>query len=149
MTALPLPLFPLAGRAPSESQHTRAVFPVSSALTGGSWSAMLSSINGNCANFTLASPPTAAIGRYKLSLQMMCGNQAYARFLGQFVLLFNPWCQGKMLLLPACRPGMGLCPTGVFLLRVARQTMQLVPHDSLPHHSFPSKQAGNHRLREL
>ncbi|CAI5778688.1 protein-glutamine gamma-glutamyltransferase E-like [Podarcis lilfordi] len=84
------------GRAPSESQHTRAVFPVSSALTGGSWSAMLSSINGNCANFTLASPPTAAIGRYKLSLQMMCGNQAYARFLGQFVLLFNPWCQGDL-----------------------------------------------------
>lgn len=88
-------LLSLAGKSPSESYHTRAAFAVSTALTAGAWSAAQGSGDGNSVNFTLNSPPTAAIGRYKLSLQVTCGNKAYSRFIGQFVLLFNPWCSGK------------------------------------------------------
>uniref|UniRef100_A0A8D2KX64 protein-glutamine gamma-glutamyltransferase n=1 Tax=Varanus komodoensis TaxID=61221 RepID=A0A8D2KX64_VARKO len=81
-------------KAPSESHHTRAVFPVSGTLVGGAWSAAQESSTSNCVNFLISSPASAPIGRYKLSLQVICGNQAQARFLGQFILLFNPWCTG-------------------------------------------------------
>ncbi|NXN70313.1 TGM3 glutamyltransferase, partial [Himantopus himantopus] len=45
-------------------------------------------------NFTISSPANAVIGRYNLILQVTSGNKIFSRFLGQFVLLFNPWCPG-------------------------------------------------------
>ncbi|XP_061486651.1 protein-glutamine gamma-glutamyltransferase E-like [Rhineura floridana] len=84
------------GSAPSESHHTRAGFAVSSALSRGAWSAVMGSTDSNSVNFTLISPSTAVIGRYKLSLRVMCGNQVNSTFLGQFILLFNPWCSGDL-----------------------------------------------------
>lgn len=93
--------FPLPGKAPSEANHTRVGFPVTKQLAGGgSWCAARGCSEANSVNFSLASPPTAAVGRYKLSLQVTCGNQVNTTFLGQFVLLFNPWCSGKR---PAAR----------------------------------------------
>uniref|UniRef100_A0ABM5G4P5 Protein-glutamine gamma-glutamyltransferase E-like n=1 Tax=Pogona vitticeps TaxID=103695 RepID=A0ABM5G4P5_9SAUR len=82
------------GKAPSESHYTRAVFAVSGALVAGSWSAVEVSREANCVNFSILSPPTAPIGRYKLSLRVACGDKAYAYLLGEFILLFNPWCSG-------------------------------------------------------
>ncbi|XP_014459760.1 protein-glutamine gamma-glutamyltransferase 6 [Alligator mississippiensis] len=79
------------GPSPSEGSRTRAVFNVSSAGASG-WSASQGPSESNYTNFTLCSPANAAIGRYNLSLQITCGNQVSSRFLGQFVLLFNPWC---------------------------------------------------------
>ncbi|XP_063003597.1 protein-glutamine gamma-glutamyltransferase E-like [Elgaria multicarinata webbii] len=84
------------GKAPSESYHTRTVFSLSNALVGGAWSAVRGSSDSNYVNFSMVSPATAAVGRYKLSLQVACGNQVQTRFLGQFVLLFNPWCTGDL-----------------------------------------------------
>ncbi|XP_066480854.1 protein-glutamine gamma-glutamyltransferase 6-like [Tiliqua scincoides] len=84
------------GKAPSESYHTRAAFAISNALTAGAWSAAKESSDANTMNFSFTSPPTAAIGRYKLSLQVTSGSQTYSRFLGQFVLLFNPWCSADL-----------------------------------------------------
>ncbi|XP_009513261.2 protein-glutamine gamma-glutamyltransferase 6 [Phalacrocorax carbo] len=43
-------------------------------------------------NFMIFSPADAVIGRYKLKLQIVSGNKVSSTFLGQFVLLFNPWC---------------------------------------------------------
>lgn len=51
--------------------------------------------DADCINFSMCSSSRAAIGRYKLSLQVTCGNQVATRFLGKFVLLFNPWCSGE------------------------------------------------------
>uniref|UniRef100_A0A8C3XF74 protein-glutamine gamma-glutamyltransferase n=1 Tax=Cyanoderma ruficeps TaxID=181631 RepID=A0A8C3XF74_9PASS len=34
----------------------------------------------------------AVIGRYKLQLQVLAGSKVSSKALGQFVLLFNPWC---------------------------------------------------------
>uniref|UniRef100_A0A8D0F8M8 protein-glutamine gamma-glutamyltransferase n=1 Tax=Strix occidentalis caurina TaxID=311401 RepID=A0A8D0F8M8_STROC len=45
-----------------------------------------------CMNFTIFSPADAVIGRYKLKLQTVSGNKVSSTLLGQFVLLFNPWC---------------------------------------------------------
>ncbi|NXX55196.1 TGM3L glutamyltransferase, partial [Scopus umbretta] len=43
-------------------------------------------------NITISSPANAVIGRYKLKLQIVSGNKVSSTLLGQFVLLFNPWC---------------------------------------------------------
>ncbi|XP_013929756.1 PREDICTED: protein-glutamine gamma-glutamyltransferase E-like [Thamnophis sirtalis] len=84
------------GPGPSEAQHTRCGFALSNALTGGTWCAVQTSGDGNCINFSMCSSCRAAIGRYKLSLQVTCGNQVATKFLGKFVLLFNPWCTGDL-----------------------------------------------------
>lgn len=46
-------------------------------------------------NVSILSPPTAAIGRYKLSLQVTSGNKVHTHLVGQFIMLFNPWCSGE------------------------------------------------------
>uniref|UniRef100_A0A663NBR8 protein-glutamine gamma-glutamyltransferase n=1 Tax=Athene cunicularia TaxID=194338 RepID=A0A663NBR8_ATHCN len=51
-----------------------------------------SSLEPGCMNFTIFSPADAVIGRYKLKLQTVSGNKVSSTLLGQFVLLFNPWC---------------------------------------------------------
>nr|XP_060627495.1 protein-glutamine gamma-glutamyltransferase E-like [Anolis sagrei ordinatus] len=76
------------GSSPSESQGTRASFGGGG---GGAWGASLVGREGNQLSFSLTSPASAPVGRWKLSLRVGQGN---ARLLGQFVLLFNPWCSG-------------------------------------------------------
>ncbi|KAM7038148.1 uncharacterized protein M8220_010277 [Acridotheres tristis] len=82
------------GPSPSESHRTRAVFNLSEA-GGSGWSAAQGPSSDPAAvNFTISSPANAVIGRYNLSLRVTSGNKIYPRYLGQFVLLFNPWCPG-------------------------------------------------------
>uniref|UniRef100_A0A7M4EQ23 protein-glutamine gamma-glutamyltransferase n=1 Tax=Crocodylus porosus TaxID=8502 RepID=A0A7M4EQ23_CROPO len=81
------------GPSPSEASRTRNVFNLSAAGASG-WCASQGPSESNYTNFMLSSPANAPIGRYNLSLQITCGNQVSSRFLGQFVLLFNPWCPG-------------------------------------------------------
>uniref|UniRef100_A0A8C6XXK4 protein-glutamine gamma-glutamyltransferase n=1 Tax=Naja naja TaxID=35670 RepID=A0A8C6XXK4_NAJNA len=81
---------------PSEAQHTRCGFALSNALVGGAWGAVQTSGNANSINFSMCSSSRAAIGHYKLSLQVTCGNQVATRFLAKFILLFNPWCSGDL-----------------------------------------------------
>ncbi|XP_060089481.1 protein-glutamine gamma-glutamyltransferase E-like [Heteronotia binoei] len=84
------------GQGASEANQTRTTFAVSVGLAGGCWSAAQVSRESNYVNFAISSPPVAIIGRYKLSLQVTCGNKVSTRLLGQFVLLFNPWCSGDL-----------------------------------------------------
>uniref|UniRef100_A0A8C8A7X3 protein-glutamine gamma-glutamyltransferase n=1 Tax=Otus sunia TaxID=257818 RepID=A0A8C8A7X3_9STRI len=86
-----LSLFPLAGPAPAESQQTKAIFNPSEEGASG-WSATQEPSEPGCMNFTIFSPADAVIGRYKLKLQTVSGNKVSSTLLGQFVLLFNPWC---------------------------------------------------------
>ncbi|XP_054074485.1 protein-glutamine gamma-glutamyltransferase 6-like, partial [Rissa tridactyla] len=80
------------GPSPSESQQTKAVFRLSEESASG-WSATREPSEPGCINFTISSPADAVIGRYKLKLQMVSGNhKVSSTLLGQFVLLFNPWC---------------------------------------------------------
>ncbi|XP_054836157.1 protein-glutamine gamma-glutamyltransferase 6-like [Eublepharis macularius] len=87
------------GQSSSNSSCSRTTVAVGSALASGCWSAVQGTSDANYVNFTLASPPTATIGHYRLSLQVTCGNKVYARLLGQFVLLFNAWCSGDLVYL--------------------------------------------------
>lgn len=94
-----LPLFPLPGPSPSESQQTKAIFSLSEEDASG-WSAAQEPSEPGCMTFTIASPANAVVGRYKLKLQMVSGNKVSSVPLGHFVLLFNPWC-----------PSMFWCPS--------------------------------------
>ncbi|XP_029864925.1 protein-glutamine gamma-glutamyltransferase 6-like isoform X4 [Aquila chrysaetos chrysaetos] len=79
------------GPSPAESQRTKAVFNLSEEGASG-WSATQEPSEPGCMNFTIFSPANAVIGRYKLKLQIVSGNKVSSTLLGQFVLLFNPWC---------------------------------------------------------
>ncbi|XP_009937072.2 protein-glutamine gamma-glutamyltransferase 6 [Opisthocomus hoazin] len=79
------------GPSPAESQQTKAIFNLSEEGVSG-WSATQAPSEPGCMNFTIFSPANAVIGRYKLKLQTVSGNKVSSTLLGQFVLLFNPWC---------------------------------------------------------
>uniref|UniRef100_A0A8C0Z9R8 protein-glutamine gamma-glutamyltransferase n=1 Tax=Cyanistes caeruleus TaxID=156563 RepID=A0A8C0Z9R8_CYACU len=81
------------GPSPSESHRTRAIFNLSEA-GGSGWSAAQGASDSAAMNFTITSPANAVIGRYNLTLRVTTGNKIFSRYLGQFVLLFNPWCPG-------------------------------------------------------
>ncbi|NWW85135.1 TGM3L glutamyltransferase, partial [Rhynochetos jubatus] len=79
------------GPSPDESQQTEAIFNLSEEGASG-WSATQEPSEPGCMNFKILSPANAIIGRYKLKLQTASGNKVSSSLLGQFVLLFNPWC---------------------------------------------------------
>ncbi|XP_030910380.2 protein-glutamine gamma-glutamyltransferase 6-like isoform X1 [Melopsittacus undulatus] len=79
------------GPYPAESQQTKAVFNLSEEGASG-WSATQKPSEPGCMNFVIFSPANAVIGRYKLKLHIVSGNKSSSTLLGQFVLLFNPWC---------------------------------------------------------
>ncbi|XP_035423118.1 protein-glutamine gamma-glutamyltransferase 6-like [Cygnus atratus] len=79
------------GPSPAESQQTKVIFNLSEEGASG-WSATQEHSEHGCMNFTIVSPANAVIGRYKLKLQIDSGNKVSSALLGQFVLLFNPWC---------------------------------------------------------
>ncbi|XP_027750759.1 protein-glutamine gamma-glutamyltransferase 6-like [Empidonax traillii] len=79
------------GPSPAESQQTKAIFTLSEEGASG-WSAAQEPSEPGWVNFTILSPASAVIGRYKLKLQILSGNKVFSKVLGQFVLLFNPWC---------------------------------------------------------
>ncbi|XP_013814002.2 protein-glutamine gamma-glutamyltransferase 6-like [Apteryx mantelli] len=81
----------ITGPSPAESQQTKAIFNLSEEGASG-WSAIQEPSEPGCMNFTISSPANAVIGRYKLKLQIVSGNKVSSTLLGQFVLLFNPWC---------------------------------------------------------
>ncbi|XP_061297735.1 protein-glutamine gamma-glutamyltransferase 6-like [Pezoporus flaviventris] len=79
------------GPSPAESQQTKAIFNLSEKGASG-WSATQEPSEPGCMNFIICSPANAVIGRYKLKLHIVSGNKSSSTLLGQFVLLFNPWC---------------------------------------------------------
>ncbi|KAJ7403558.1 hypothetical protein BTVI_75994 [Pitangus sulphuratus] len=79
------------GPSPAESQQTKAIFTLSEEGASG-WSAAQEPSEPGWVNFTILSPASAVIGRYKLRLQILSGSKVFSKVLGQFVLLFNPWC---------------------------------------------------------
>ncbi|MEE6525867.1 hypothetical protein FKM82_026147, partial [Ascaphus truei] len=77
---------------PGKKLGTKTHIPVSDALKEAAWSAAVSSNKEGALVLSVFSPPDAHIGRYNLSLEASSGNQAKSFQLGEFALLFNPWC---------------------------------------------------------
>ncbi|KAL2086164.1 hypothetical protein ACEWY4_017223 [Coilia grayii] len=76
------------GPQPTEESCTRAVFCVSEEADEASWSATVSSPTSGTLALHVQPAPNAPIGRYTLILDQF----GYRVTLGDFLLLFNPWC---------------------------------------------------------
>ena len=83
------------GPRASEALHTKAVFQTSELERGEGWTAAREAQMENTLTVSLASPPSAVIGRYLLSIRLSSHRKHSNRRLGEFVLLFNPWCAGR------------------------------------------------------
>ncbi|XP_066527048.1 protein-glutamine gamma-glutamyltransferase 2a [Hoplias malabaricus] len=75
------------GPASSEDLDTTVKFGLSKFTSKTRWSATAVVTSENTLSLTVSSNPSAPIGLYQLTL-----DQANGVTLGQFVLLFNPWC---------------------------------------------------------
>ncbi|KPP70871.1 hypothetical protein Z043_110259 [Scleropages formosus] len=71
----------------SEKMGTKAIFSPDDSIDDTRWSASVSCSEGDYVSLSICSSPDAPIGRYSLSLE-----QGDTVSLGEFVLLFNPWC---------------------------------------------------------
>ncbi|ELK34498.1 Protein-glutamine gamma-glutamyltransferase 6 [Myotis davidii] len=80
------------GPQASEALGTKAVFRTSELEVGNAWTAVRAAQKGKTVTIKVTSPPDAVIGRYRLSTRLSSRRKHSDRKLGEFVLLFNPWC---------------------------------------------------------
>ncbi|XP_032951048.1 protein-glutamine gamma-glutamyltransferase 6 isoform X2 [Rhinolophus ferrumequinum] len=80
------------GPQASEALHTKAVFQTTELEVRDAWTAVKEAQMENTVTVSLTSPPDAIIGRYLLSARVSSRRKHSNRKLGEFVLLFNPWC---------------------------------------------------------
>ncbi|KAM6163822.1 protein-glutamine gamma-glutamyltransferase 6 [Rhynchocyon petersi] len=80
------------GPQASEDLHTKAVFRTSESEEATAWTAVQEAQTENALTVSLTSPPDAVIGRYWLSARVSSRRKLSNKKLGEFVLLFNPWC---------------------------------------------------------
>lgn len=71
------------------------MFTTSELEVGDAWTAARAAQKGNTVTIHITSPPDAVIGRYGLSARLSSRRRHSDRKLGEFVLLFNPWCPGR------------------------------------------------------
>uniref|UniRef100_A0A8C4J4P8 TGM5 glutamyltransferase n=1 Tax=Dromaius novaehollandiae TaxID=8790 RepID=A0A8C4J4P8_DRONO len=89
---LKLYFFSCKGLRPCESNETKCTFPMGRCLDQTCWSAAYKTHQPKCINVSVFPPSNACIGRYIFNIQVTsCGN-TYQRCLGDFYVLFNPWC---------------------------------------------------------
>ncbi|XP_053309558.1 protein 4.2-like [Spea bombifrons] len=79
------------GPNPSKLNGTKNTFPISSLGDRKSWSARVIDKDQDLWIISITTPANAIIGYYKLTLKLPGG---YIQELGEFMLLFNPWCEG-------------------------------------------------------
>ncbi|KAF0879378.1 TGM3L glutamyltransferase, partial [Crocuta crocuta] len=80
------------GPQASEDRHTKAVFQISEPEVGKNWTAVKEAETENTVTIGITSPANAVIGRYLMSTRVSTRRKQNDRKLGDFVLLFNPWC---------------------------------------------------------
>lgn len=97
----------LTGPQPSESARTKAVFSISGRSTGG-WNATLKANNNNNLTIVVASPANAPIGWYTMNVEISSQGRVSSQKLGMFILLFNPWLQGRSLITASPPPATAL-----------------------------------------
>ncbi|XP_078411513.1 protein-glutamine gamma-glutamyltransferase 2-like [Cetorhinus maximus] len=81
------------GPKPSTTSGTKVLFVLNSFSANG-WSGKVTYNTGTRLTLDISSSPNAKIGRYSLSLLTTKGGLISSCKLGEFILLFNPWCTG-------------------------------------------------------
>lgn len=93
----------LLGPLPDLAKGTRAVFSLADHRGPSPWIASLETNRATSLEVSLYAPPTASMGRYLLKVHIDSFQGSVTAYqLGEFILLFNPWCPGK-----------AECPSGV------------------------------------
>uniref|UniRef100_F6Z8F3 Protein-glutamine gamma-glutamyltransferase 5 n=1 Tax=Monodelphis domestica TaxID=13616 RepID=F6Z8F3_MONDO len=81
------------GPKPDLSMGTRAIFSIAGSNLKSPWIALIKSNGANFLEVSLCAPPMAAIGHYVLKVHIESfQGPVLAYQLGEFILLFNPWC---------------------------------------------------------
>ncbi|KAM9067953.1 protein-glutamine gamma-glutamyltransferase 5 isoform 2-T2 [Sarcophilus harrisii] len=81
------------GPKPDLSMGTRAIFSIEEPSFKSPWIAVVKSNGANFLEVSLCAPPMAAIGQYYLKVHIdSFQGPVSAYHLGEFILLFNPWC---------------------------------------------------------
>ncbi|XP_069808031.1 protein-glutamine gamma-glutamyltransferase 2-like, partial [Dendropsophus ebraccatus] len=83
-------LITTTGPNPSEQNRTKNVFPISSLSDRRGWSARVTDCVRGVWSVSISSPADAIIGYYSILIKLHNGT---AIELGDFMLLFNPWCE--------------------------------------------------------
>ncbi|KAI6075082.1 hypothetical protein LUU34_00469300 [Aix galericulata] len=81
-----------SGLRPCESNETKCTFPMGRCLDQTCWSASYKIHQPKCISISVFPPSNACIGRYILNMQITSCGHTYQRCLGDFYVLFNPWC---------------------------------------------------------
>lgn len=85
----------LLGPNLSELTHTAVKLGLGKFISKVRWSATAVLASESSVSLTIGSPPDAPIGLYRLTLEQV-SKEVKEVSLGQFVLLFNPWCKSKI-----------------------------------------------------
>ncbi|XP_003266844.1 protein-glutamine gamma-glutamyltransferase 5 isoform X1 [Nomascus leucogenys] len=81
------------GPLPDLALGTRAVFSLARHHSPSPWIAWLENSGATSTEVSLCAPPTAAVGRYLLKIHIDSFQGSVTAYqLGEFILLFNPWC---------------------------------------------------------
>ncbi|XP_018414793.1 PREDICTED: protein-glutamine gamma-glutamyltransferase 5-like isoform X1 [Nanorana parkeri] len=80
------------GSYPSLQSGTLIQFPVTKINSNKTWSAELESEGVNSLSINICSSATACVGRYRLYLEGTYWKTPTSYYLGDLILLFNPWC---------------------------------------------------------
>ncbi|XP_068789928.1 protein-glutamine gamma-glutamyltransferase 5 [Struthio camelus] len=75
-----------------ESDEMKCTFPMGRCLDQTCWSASYKTHQPKCINVNVFPPSNACIGRYIFNMQVTSCGHTYQRCLGDFCVLFNPWC---------------------------------------------------------
>uniref|UniRef100_A0A8C0CHW9 Transglutaminase 5 n=1 Tax=Balaenoptera musculus TaxID=9771 RepID=A0A8C0CHW9_BALMU len=83
------------GPLPDLAKGTQAVFSLAGHRGPSPWIASLETTGATSLEVSLCTPPMAAVGQYilKVHIESLQG-PVMAYQLGEFILLFNPWCSG-------------------------------------------------------
>ncbi|XP_038659001.1 protein-glutamine gamma-glutamyltransferase 2-like [Scyliorhinus canicula] len=87
------------GPTPSEKYGTKVQFPLSDSLDNAKWNASMVHSDGKQLSMSICSPANAKIGHQALKLLCTTQGQSTLLTLGEFILLFNPWCPGDVVFL--------------------------------------------------
>nr|XP_055172798.1 protein-glutamine gamma-glutamyltransferase 5 isoform X1 [Nyctereutes procyonoides] len=81
------------GPLPDLSNGTRALFSLTGRHGPSPWIALLENNGASSLEVSLCAPPTAPVGRYLLKVHIDSFQRSVTAYqLGEFILLFNPWC---------------------------------------------------------
>lgn len=87
----------LPGPMPDLAKGTRAVFSLSGRHSPSPWMASLETNKASSLEVSLCAPPMAPVGQYLLKVHIDSFQGSVTAYqLGKFILLFNPWCSGKV-----------------------------------------------------